>query len=139
MRTSARMAIVALVVAVAAGTGAASASADIWTPVETGTTHSISAVDYTASHLIFATTSGEIFKRQPDGSFAQKQVSTGIQINDLDFQPGGGVGLAVGNAGVVYRTTNDGDSWSALAIPSNVATKDCSATHTGGRCAICPG
>ncbi|MET0816084.1 MAG: hypothetical protein ABWZ67_00945, partial [Solirubrobacteraceae bacterium] len=50
---------------------------------------------------------------QPDGSFARKLGPTGLALNDIEFQAGGNVGLAVGAGGQVFRSTDAGNTWSA--------------------------
>ncbi|MET0685092.1 MAG: hypothetical protein ABW060_07240, partial [Solirubrobacteraceae bacterium] len=96
------------------GTGAASADAAIWTPVDSGTTEEISAIEYqSGSRFWFTTKNGSVYTRQPDGSFARKLGPTGLALNDIEFQAGGNVGLAVGAAGQVYRSSDAGNTWSA--------------------------
>ena len=42
------------------------------------------------------------------GTFARKLGPTGLALNDIEFQAGGNVGLAVGAGGQVYRSTDAG-------------------------------
>jgi photosystem II stability/assembly factor-like uncharacterized protein len=87
------------------------ASATSWTEVASGTTSEISAIEYQdASHLWFTTKTGEIFTRQTNGSFARTFGPSAIPLNDIEFA--GNVGVAVGNAGQVLRSTDAGATWS---------------------------
>lgn len=111
----ARLAAAALVaICIPVAVVAAPASANIWTEVATGTTQNITAVEYqSATRFWFTTQAGAIFKRQADGSFTQVRAPSGVRLNDIEFQDGGQIGLAVGNGGQVLRSTNGGDTWAA--------------------------
>jgi hypothetical protein len=105
------LAVAALLVPV----GAARAQSSLWTQVvNSGTDFAITAVEYQSDdRLWYATEKGEIIRRV--GDFPQTQLPrTGIPFNDIDFQPGGDVGIAVGNSGTVYRTT-DGATWNLVS------------------------
>src|SRR5215216_4463117 len=82
---------------------APSASAGIWTPVPTGTTQNISAVEYQATNrLWFTTETGGVFRRLPDGSFTPATMfsggSAGVLFHDIAASPDGTTVLAVGDA-----------------------------------------
>jgi hypothetical protein len=101
--------------------------ASIWTPVASGTTDDITAIEYQADDRFWlATGNGKILKLV-GGTFQTKFSSPGVVFNDIEFQPAPGlVGLAVGNSGAVYRSANGGDTWTAVTgIP--VANVGCSA------------
>ena len=84
----------------------------IWKEIASGTTHDITGIEYQAADRFwYVTATGEIFKRQPDGTFSLR-LSTSVPLNDIEFQTGGNIGFAVGNGGQVYRSTDAGDSWS---------------------------
>jgi photosystem II stability/assembly factor-like uncharacterized protein len=91
------------------------ASASIWTTVNSGTTDNISALAYTGSgRLVFVTSSGKAF-RQTAGGFVQGTgIAPGAIFTDVAFAPDGVNGVAVGNSGVVYHTSNGGASWAPV-------------------------
>ena len=88
--------------------GAAQASAATWTQMSTGTTATITSIDYSTGTIIFATSNGGIFK-QSGGGFSQVENDPGVIFNQVRMN--GLLGLAVGNGGVVFRTSNGGDAW----------------------------
>jgi hypothetical protein len=110
--------------AVGLGASAGSATAGIWTEVPSGTTSTITAIEYQSdTRLWFTTASGEIWKRNTDLSgFHLVRPASSIPLNDIEFQAGGLIGLAVGDGGQVLRSTNGGDSWTPVTgIPvSNI-------------------
>jgi len=114
---------------------AAAHAASIWTPINSGTTETISAIVYQSpTRFWYATTSGTI--AYWNGSqFAPGLTAPGEQFNDLAMQPGGAVGLATTTNGHVWRTTNAGVSWSQLTAPTTrVGTPPCAGspeTSTG--------
>ncbi len=86
-------------------------AASIWTPLSTGTTEDISAIDYQSDAAFFFTTSnGGIFQRTLAG-FVQRPSpgSTGVVFSDIAMR--GSKGLAVGAVGKVYKTTDGGLTW----------------------------
>jgi hypothetical protein len=103
------------VVALLLPAGAARAQSPLWTEVSSGTQFKITAVDYQSDdRLWYATEKGEILRRV--GGMPQLQLpATGIPFNDIAMQPGGDFGIAVGNSGTVYRTTNGGAVWSPVS------------------------
>ena len=53
----------------------------------------------------FTTASGQIWRRRADLSgFENVRPASGLALNDIEFQPGGNVGLAVGVGGTVLRS-----------------------------------
>jgi hypothetical protein len=87
--------------------GGASAQSSLWTQVQSGTGNAITAVDYQSDERFWYTTAkGEIFRRV--GGLPQLQLTdpNNTPFNDIAMQPGGNVGVAVGDAGTVYRTTD---------------------------------
>lgn len=101
---------------------ASAQAASIWTPVNSGTADTISAIVYQSPiRLWYATTNGHIAFwngssfTQGNGALAGV-VQSGEQFADLAFQPDPGtVGLAVATNGDVWRTTNAGVSWTKLS------------------------
>jgi photosystem II stability/assembly factor-like uncharacterized protein len=82
--------------------------------VQSGTGNAITAVDYQSDERFwYATAKGEIFGRV--GGLPQRQLTdpNNTPFNDIAMQPGGNVGVAVGGAGTVYRTT-DGTTWNIV-------------------------
>lgn len=102
--------------AVASLTVAAPASAGIWTPMASGTTETITAVDYQAAgQITYATASGKIFKNG-----TQQQSVPGVSFNDLAFNPSNTVGLAAGSNGTLYRF--NGATWSPVSLAGTTYT-----------------
>lgn len=106
---TAGLAAVALLPAVPA------AAAPVWNPVESGTTDDISAIEYQADdRFLFTTTNGKIYRRE-GATFVQRLNAPGVVFNDIELR--GSVALAVGNAGVVYRSADTGANWAKVTMP----------------------
>jgi hypothetical protein len=103
-----RLASVLAIVCALAAIGVAQASAATWTQVSTGTTATITSIDYSTGAVIFTTSNGGIFK-QSGSTFVQVESKPGVVFNDVRMN--GLLGLAVGNAGEVFRTENGGSNW----------------------------
>jgi hypothetical protein len=116
--------LVSLVVALAV---AAPASAGIWTPISSGTTGTISAIDYRgAGQLWYTTTSGQILKNGAVvGSFP------GITLNDIAMSPDATRGIAVGDAGKIYWSNNGGATWNAPAAAVKTFDQTCPISGVG--------
>jgi hypothetical protein len=104
-------------------------AATIWTPINSGTTDTISAIVYqSATRFWYATTNGHIAFWNGSGFTQGTGITAGENFTDLAFQPGAGaVGYAVASNGDVWHTTNAGVSWSKLAT-QQTATSCTSAT-----------
>ena len=90
------MLFAAVLSALALGATATTASAGIWTPINSGTTSEITAIEYQSdTRFWFTTSTGAIFTRQPNGSFVQTLAPTFVALNDIESQNGGNVGLSV--------------------------------------------
>jgi hypothetical protein len=101
--------------ALALGALAAPASAGIWTPVDSGTTQNITAIDYQSDDRFWIATAGGQIRYREGGVFKPAAGLTGaITFNDIAFQPGTNVGLAVGNGDNVWRSTDGGRNWTKL-------------------------
>jgi hypothetical protein len=116
---------------------ASQAGAATWSEIPSGTASDITALEYQSdSRFWFTTASGGIFTRQPNGSFAQTLPNIGVPFNDIEFQQGGQIGLAVGKNGKVYRSTNAGASWTEITgIPvskKSTTFVDCSGSEPLG-------
>jgi hypothetical protein len=108
------IALAGITVAVALSTAAGTAAAVTWTPVNSGTTEPITAIDYTRGQLRFATGAGNIFVRRPDGSFALEASFPGRQFFDIAFRPSGDVGLATADTGQLFRYS--GGAWAPVSL-----------------------
>ncbi len=84
------------------------AGAATWTQLSTGTTATITSIDYSTGTVIFTTSNGGIFK-QSGSAFAQVENDPGVVFNQVRMN--GLLGLAVGTGGVVFRTVNGGGTW----------------------------
>jgi hypothetical protein len=110
-------------------------AASIWTQIPSGTTSDITGIAYQSDpRFWFVTANGEIFTRQGDGSFARKFGPSSVALNDIAFQPGGNIGIAVGDGGQVLRSVDAGATWSAvtgITVSSNATTtfSTCDAAH----------
>lgn len=139
MSRAVRMLLASALGALGLATSAGQAQAASWTEVPSGTTEEITAIEYqSATRFWFTTSSGSIFRRLPDGSFTRAKDPTGVTLNDIEFQAGGNVGLAVGNGGQVFRSDDAGTTWSAnlgAGIPvsrKGTAFADCTAPEPLG-------
>src|SRR5436309_1246317 len=92
---STRLAIV--LIALIPATAARAAS--IWTPLNSGTTQTISAIAWpTATTLVFTTTGGQILHQTSPGAFAQSTVTPAAPFGftDIAMSADGTKGVAVG-------------------------------------------
>jgi hypothetical protein len=113
---------------------AAAHAASIWTPINSGTTDTISSVVYQSpTRFWYATTNGKIEYFNGSGFVAGAGVTPGENFTDLAFQPtsaAGGpgttglYGYAVASNGDVWQTANGGVSWTPVPPPQTPA--DCS-------------
>jgi len=99
-----RMLIVTALSVLALGVLAGPASAGIWTPVESNTTEDITAIEYQGPDRFWFTTGGGKIFRRVGGVFQQEQADLTTVFRDIEFQPGGSRGLAVGTNGKVWRS-----------------------------------
>jgi photosystem II stability/assembly factor-like uncharacterized protein len=114
-RRRTRLVMAVAVAALLVTAGAARAQSSLWTQVPSGTGNAITAVDYQSDERFwYATAKGDIFRRV--GGLPQLQLTdpNNTPFNDIAMQPGGTVGVAVGDAGTVYRTT-DGTTWNIVS------------------------
>jgi hypothetical protein len=121
--------------AIAAGTLAvvpATASAGIWTPVASGTTAGISAIDeVNTTTLIYGTSSGQLLKNG-----AVKSSNPGFSINDIQMNPSGTIGIAPASNGRLLISSNGGDTWAVKSLANTTFTEPspCNGTPpVGGR------
>ena len=109
-------------------TAAPAGAATIWTPVASGTTQDISAIDYQSDAAAwFATSNGQLFYAN-GGGFTLGGSFPGNSFDDIAFQPGGTVGYATTVGGHAYRSIDGGHSWSAVGLP--VVRIGCSSATT---------
>jgi hypothetical protein len=119
------------VLLVAAG---AAHAASIWTPIDSGTTDTISAIVYQSpTRFWYATTNGKIEYFNGKSFVPGAGVRAGENFTDLAFQPtsvpgGPGTtglyGYAVASNGDIWQTFNGGISWTP--VPSPATPADCS-------------
>jgi photosystem II stability/assembly factor-like uncharacterized protein len=110
-----RLVMAVAVAALLLPAGVARAQSSLWAQVDSGTGNAITAVDYQSDERFwYATEKGEIFRRV--GGVPQLQVTdpNNTRFNDIAMQPGGNVGIAVGDSGTVYRTT-DAATWNIVS------------------------
>ena len=108
---------IAGVVLISSASSASAASS--WAPLASATTAEISGIEYQSdARFWFVTANGEIFTRQPGGAFTRTFGPTAIRLTDIAFQKGGGpIGIAVGDAGQVLRSTDAGATWATVNPP----------------------
>lgn len=105
---------------------AAPAAAGIWSPIASGTTADITAVDYVApGAIVYGTAGGQLMK----GGVVKDSTNLGLAVNDIAFNPSGTVGLATLNGGKLMRTTNGGETWSPVSLAT--ATRTSASPCTG--------
>jgi hypothetical protein len=128
---SLRITVVLAALLVPAG---AAQAASIWTPVNSGTTDTISAIVYQSpSRFWYATTNGKIEYFNGSSFVAGTGPLPGTNFTDLAFQPAaaspggpGTVGLygyAVAGDGSVWQSANGGVNWTPL--PALVTKHNC--------------
>jgi hypothetical protein len=102
------------------------ASASIWTAVNSGTTDDISALAYIGpGRLVFVTSSGKAFRRTPGGFAQGAGIAAGTIFTDLAFAPDGVNGVAVGDSGAIYHSTDGGANWSRVDAGTFPTTGSC--------------
>jgi hypothetical protein len=119
---------------------AAARAASIWTPINSGTTDTISSIAYQSpTRFWYATTNGKIEYFNGSGFVAGAGVTPGENFTDLAFQPtsvaggpgtSGLYGYGVTSTGHVWQTANGGVSWRQLTAPTTWT--DCLAGATVG-------
>ncbi|MGB9182759.1 MAG: hypothetical protein WCB67_01735 [Solirubrobacteraceae bacterium] len=117
---------------------AAAHAASIWTPINSGTTDTISAIVYQSpTRFWYATTNGKIEYFNGSSFVAGAITTAGENFTDLAFQPPDGVsgpgssglyGYAVTSNGDVFQTYNGGLSWTPVPPPLTQAS--CTDTTT---------
>ena len=120
------------------GAMAGPAQAGIWTEIPSGTGSTITAIEYQSeTRFWFTTADGEIWKRKPDLSgFDRVYGPSAIPFNDIEFQVGGDIGFAVGDAGVVLRSTNGGTIWTNVNPPATRIPASNEGDGSGNKCTI---
>lgn len=83
-----------------------------WAALPSGTTDTITTINYRGpSAYWYATTTGKIFKNGVPATVS----GGGVPINRIAMSPDGTTGIAVGNGGAVFRSTDSGTHWAAVA------------------------
>ncbi|MDQ8042966.1 MAG: hypothetical protein AAGC46_01860 [Solirubrobacteraceae bacterium] len=100
--------------AVVAAVFAPAAHADaVWTPVASGTTETITAIDHRATSTVFGTSGGKIFRLSGSPLTSAPVASFGgASIIDIALNPSGTRGVAVLSGGRVSRSADGGQTWS---------------------------
>ena len=110
----------------------AARAASIWTPVNSGTTDTISSIVYQSpTRLWYATTNGKIEYFNGSSFVTGAGITPGENFTDLAFQPtsvpggpgtSGLYGYAVASNGDVWQTFNGGVSWTPVPPPATRAS-----------------
>ncbi len=104
---------------------AATASAGIWTAVNSGTTETITALDHRADKTVFGTANGKIFTL----AGGQRASFPGLAVIDLKLNPSGTTAVAVLTGGKVTRSADGGTTWGpTVQLQTYNSTLDCSAS-----------
>jgi photosystem II stability/assembly factor-like uncharacterized protein len=121
---SVRLALVLLALGPVAGARAAA----IWTPLNSGTTQTITAISApNASTVVYVTSGGQIHYLVSGTTFLQSTLTTptGTPFTDVAMSPDGSKGVAVGTGGKIYNSTNSGHTWSPLAVTPSERSGAC--------------
>jgi hypothetical protein len=120
--------------------GSAAQAASIWTPINSGTTDTISSIVYQSpTRFWYATTNGKIEYYNAGTFIAGAGPSPGTNFTDLAFQPvqpgtaggpgtAGLYGYAVASDGSIWQTADGGVNWTSIARPNTYS--DCSSSAT---------
>jgi photosystem II stability/assembly factor-like uncharacterized protein len=126
---SARLALVLMALAPVA----AARAATLWSPVNSGTSQTISAVSApSTSEVVFVTTGSSSNIRYLSGSsFVAASVAPAnvTGFTDVAMSPDGSKGVAVGPSGKIYKSSDFGHTWS-LATVALVRTGTCPSPGT---------
>jgi photosystem II stability/assembly factor-like uncharacterized protein len=76
---------------------------------------------YWPSHLLMLVGEGGVMVRQTIGAFATVNSGTLEDLHDVAFSFNAGFGIAVGADGTLLRSTTQGASWVAQALPAGVS------------------
>lgn len=95
-------------------------AASIWAPVASGTTNTITALDYHSdTKAWFGDSTGKMFLANGAGTFVAATTSPGPGVGaftDLKFNPAGTIGFATTSLGKLFRSVDGGVNWSAVAL-----------------------
>jgi photosystem II stability/assembly factor-like uncharacterized protein len=100
---------------------ATAAAASLWMPVATNTTQNITGIAAPhAGEVILVTSGGSISYMNGGGTFQAASVTPAAPLGftDVAMSPDGTKGVAVGDGGAIYRSTDSGLSWIEDASPS---------------------
>ena len=130
IRLALLLSVLALVPAAAAN------AASLWTPITTGTTDNITAISTpTAGELVFTTSDGHIYYLNSGGTFTQATLSptTTEDFNSVAMSQDGTNGVAVGNDGTIYYSSDSGEQWTAVTPkPQDYTSGDCTGWSNKG-------
>jgi len=130
IRLALLLSVLALVPAAAAN------AASLWTPITTGTSDNITAISTpTAGELVFTTSDGHIYYLNSGGTFTQATLSptTTEDFNSVAMSQDGTNGVAVGNDGTIYYSSDSGEQWTAVTPkPQDYTSGDCTGWSNKG-------
>jgi hypothetical protein len=121
-----RAAPIGALAATAALALAGPASAGIWTPIASGTTASITAIDYAGTTPVYGTASGQILK---GGGVVS--TNPGFSVRDIAFNPSGTIGIAALSNARLLVSTNGGGTWTTRALTTFNQSPVCASTPSG--------
>lgn len=100
-----------------------------WTPVASGTTQDILALDYQGdTRAWLATSNGQILTADANGRFVRRFDVPGFTFTDIAFRADGRAGIATTADGRAYRSLDGGISWEPLTLP--LVHRGCTASGT---------
>jgi photosystem II stability/assembly factor-like uncharacterized protein len=111
------------VLAIALVPAACAGAASLWTVVPTNTTQNITGVAAPhAGEVILVTSAGSISYMDGTGAFQAGMLSTPnpLGFNDVAMSADGTKGVAVGNSGAIYTSTNSGVNWTKVPTPTEL-------------------
>lgn len=92
-------------------------AATTWTPVTSGTTQDITAVEYRSdAQAWFGTGGGQLWTADAAGTFQLRRSIGAQSVTDIAFGPDGTIGLATTATGGLYRSIDGGQNWDAIVL-----------------------
>jgi hypothetical protein len=127
IRLALLLSVLALVPAAAAN------AASIWTPLTSGTSAQITAIAAPSSGEVVYTTSDGTIYYLSGSTFTQASVTpaASLGLTAIAMSTNGADGVAVGQAGEIYYSTDAGQQWTAAVAPSESDTGSCGSGWTG--------
>jgi photosystem II stability/assembly factor-like uncharacterized protein len=133
---STRLVLALSVLMLVPAAAAAANAVPLWTPITTGTTDNITAISTpSAGELVFTTSDGHIYYLNSGGTFTQATLSptTTEDFNSVAMSQDGTNGVAVGNDGTIYYSSDSGEQWTAVTPkPQDYTSGDCTGWSNKG-------